>query len=66
MRDLAIQDLQKRVQDSDNKLRQKQQLYEQVRADRNLYSKNLVEAQDEISELRRQFRVMSHVVDQLK
>ena len=37
-----------------------------MRADRNLYSKNLVEAQDEISELRRQFRVMSHVVDQLK
>lgn len=66
VRDLAISDLQKRVADTDGKLKQQQALYESVRSDRNLYSKSLVEAQDEVSELRRKFRVLSHVIDQLK
>lgn len=66
VRDLAISDLQKRVSDADVKLKQQQALYESVRSDRNLYSKSLVEAQDEVSELRRKFRVLSHVIDQLK
>ena len=47
-------------------LRAKQQMYEEMRAERNLNSKNLVEAQDKIAELRRQFRVMSHVIDQFR
>lgn len=43
-----------------------QALYEAVRADRNLYSKGLIEAQDEISELRRKAKVAGHVAEQLK
>lgn len=39
-----------------------QALYEAVRTDRNLYSKNLIEAQDEINELRRKFKIQAHQV----
>jgi chromosome segregation ATPase len=41
-------------------------LYETVRADRNVYSKNLIESQDEISEMKRKVKIMNHQVDQLK
>lgn len=42
---MAILDLQKKIVDGENKLKQQQNLYEAVRSDRNLYSKNLIEAQ---------------------
>jgi peptidoglycan hydrolase CwlO-like protein len=35
-------------------------------ADRNLYSKNLIEAQDEIQEMKRKFKIMQHQIEQLK
>ena len=38
----------------------------QVRSDRNLYSKNLIESQDEIAEMRRKFKIMNHQIEQLK
>ncbi|GCA63665.1 hypothetical protein KIPB_011212, partial [Kipferlia bialata] len=66
IRDLVIVDLQKKISEAETRLRQQQNLYEAVRADRNLYSKNLIETQDEISELRRKFRIMTHVIDQLR
>jgi hypothetical protein len=37
-----------------------QALYEAVRADRNLYSKTLIEAQDEINELKRKAKITTH------
>jgi hypothetical protein len=37
-----------------------------VRSDRNLYSKHLIEAQDEIAEMRRKFTIMNHQIQQLK
>jgi len=37
-----------------------------VRADRNLYSKNLIESQDEIQEMKRKFKIMQHQIEQLK
>ena len=42
------------------KLKQQQNLYEAVRSDRNLYSKNLIEAQEEIEELNKKFKRMTH------
>ena len=48
LREMAIIDLQKRITEGETKLKQQQNLYEAVRADRNLYSKNLIESQDEI------------------
>merc|ERR1711871_841878 len=50
----------------ETKLKQQQALYEAVRSDRNLYSKNLVESQDEIAELKRKFKIMNHQIEQLK
>ena len=41
-------------------------MYEAVRSDRNLYSKNLIQAQDEVAELKRKFRIASHQICQLK
>ena len=66
MRKMTIIDLQKKIVEGESKLRQQQNLYEAVRSDRNLYSKNLIEAQDEIQEMKRKFKMMSHQIEQLK
>ena len=63
---MTIVDLQKKISEGESKLKQQQNLYEAVRADRNLYSKNLIEAQDEIQEMKRKFKIMSHQIEQLK
>ena len=45
LREMNILDLQKKIAEGDAKLKQQQALYEAVRSDRNLYSKNLIESQ---------------------
>lgn len=45
IREMQIFDYRKKIAESETKLKQQQNLYEAVRSDRNLYSKNLVEAQ---------------------
>eukprot|EP00672_Neobodo_designis_P016052 CAMPEP_0174841994 /NCGR_PEP_ID=MMETSP1114-20130205/9650_1 /TAXON_ID=312471 /ORGANISM="Neobodo designis, Strain CCAP 1951/1" /LENGTH=845 /DNA_ID=CAMNT_0016076191 /DNA_START=94 /DNA_END=2631 /DNA_ORIENTATION=+ len=59
-------DLQKQIEEAAKELVAQQSKYEQVRSDRNLYSKNLIEAQDEISEMKQKFKIMDHQIDQLK
>ena len=66
VREMSILQLQKRIAESESKLKQQQALYEAVRSDRNLYSKNLVESQDEISEMKRKFKTMNHQIEQLR
>ncbi|XP_009008499.1 cilia- and flagella-associated protein 58 [Callithrix jacchus] len=66
VRETQIFDYKKKIAESEIKLKQQQNLYEAVRSDRNLYSKNLVEAQDEITEMKRKLKIMTHQVDQLK
>ena len=66
LRELENVDLLKQIADGEAKLRQQQNLYEAVRADRNVYSKNLVAAQDEIGEMKRKFKIMNQQVEQLK
>lgn len=61
-----ITKLQKKNIEAEGKLKQQQNLYEAVRSDRNLYSKNLLEAQEEITELRMKFRRMTQQISQLK
>ena len=65
-REVTIMDLQKRIVEGENRLKQQQNLYETVRSERNLLSKNLVDAQDEINELRRRIKVMNHQIEQMK
>ena len=64
--ELGNVDLLTQIADGEVKLKTQQNLYEGVRADRNVYSKNLVAAQDEISEMRRKFKIMNQQVEQLK
>ncbi len=45
IRENTIADLKKTIAEGEAKLKQQQNLYEAVRSDRNLYSKNLIEAQ---------------------
>jgi len=61
-----IHKLQRKNIEIENRLKQQQNLYEAVRTDRNLYAKNLLEAQEEIQELRMQFKLMSQQINQLK
>lgn len=61
-----ISELKKENAELDAKLKQQQNLYEAVRSDRNLYSKSLIETQDEVAELKRKFKVANHTIFQLK
>lgn len=66
VREMQIFDFKKKIAEAETKLKQQQNLYEAVRSDRNLYSKNLIEAQDEITEMKRKLKIMNHQIDQLK
>jgi chromosome segregation ATPase len=66
MRETQLDELRKQIVQWEGKLRQQQQLYEAVRSDRNHYSKGLIEAQDEIAELRKKFKIMGHQIEQLR
>ena len=66
LREMSILDLQKQITDADYRLKQQENLYQSTRTDRNLYSKNLLESQDEIAEMRRKFTIMNHQIEQLK
>merc|ERR1712078_629917 len=66
LRDLTIVNLRKKIHEAETRLKQQQNLYEAVRSDRNLYSKNLIEAQDEIQEMGPKFKIMNHQISQLK
>ncbi|KAL4853863.1 Cilia- and flagella-associated protein 58 [Chlorella vulgaris] len=66
LRDSAILDLQRKIAEDEVRLRRQQELYEAVRSERNTYSRNVVEVQDEIAELRRRLGISSHQIDLLK
>jgi archaellum component FlaC len=66
MKEMLIFDSRKKITDLEKKLKEQQTLYENVRADRNLYSKNLIESQDEINEMKRKVKIMTHQIEQLK
>jgi len=66
LQEVQISDLQKKIIEGGSRLKQQQNLYEAVRSDRNLYSKNLIESNEEISEMKRRFKVMNHQIEQLK
>eukprot|EP00747_Dinoflagellata_sp_TGD_P210717 gnl/TRDRNA2_/TRDRNA2_83982_c0_seq2.p1 gnl/TRDRNA2_/TRDRNA2_83982_c0~~gnl/TRDRNA2_/TRDRNA2_83982_c0_seq2.p1 ORF type:complete len:859 (+),score=296.61 gnl/TRDRNA2_/TRDRNA2_83982_c0_seq2:153-2729(+) len=65
-RDLTLAQLKKNIADVKAKLGQQKNLYEAVRTDKNLYSKNLVESLEEIAEMKKKFKVMYHQIEQLK
>lgn len=50
----------------ENKCKHQQNLYEAVRSDRNLYSKDFLKFKDEINELKKKYKRMTYAVDQLR
>merc|ERR1712137_311939 len=66
LKEMEVVELQKNIQEEKNKLKLQQNLYEQVRSDRNLFSKQQVQSEDEIAEMKRKFKIMTHQIDQLK
>merc|ERR1711904_292503 len=65
-RDNKHAELKSAVANVKTKLSQQKNLYEAVKTDRNLYSKNCLESNDEIAEMKRKFRSMSHQIEALK
>ncbi|CAN0182247.1 unnamed protein product [Bubo scandiacus] len=66
IREMQICDYEKKIEESGIKLKQQQNHCEAVRTERNLYSKNLIEAKDEIAEIKRKLKTLTHQVEQLK
>ncbi|NWX43672.1 CFA58 protein, partial [Steatornis caripensis] len=66
IRELQIFDYEKKIEESTIKLKQQISSYEAVRAERNLYSKNLIEAKDEITEMKKRLKNAMRQMDQLK
>jgi chromosome segregation ATPase len=66
LQDIQIRELQKKIQEDNLKLRHKQNSYESMRSDRNLFSKQLMDSQAAMSELKKTFRTISYTIEQLK
>ncbi|PKK28062.1 cilia and flagella associated protein 58 [Columba livia] len=66
IREMQICDYEKKIEESAIKLKQQQNSCEAVRTERNLYSKHLMEAKDEIAETKKRLKSVTHQVDQLK
>jgi hypothetical protein len=66
LKDNLISEFQKKNIETEAKLKQQQNLYEAVRSDRNLYSKNLTETQEEIAEIKRRYKIITHQITQQK
>jgi hypothetical protein len=62
LKEMENTELTKNIVDEKNKLKMQQNLYEQVRSDRNLFSKQQVQSEDEIAEMKRKFKIMTHQV----
>jgi len=66
VQELAVAALQRKIAEQNAKLKQQQTLYETVRAERNSYSKQLIESQAAIEEMKRQFKTLNFQIQNLK
>ncbi|KAM7374887.1 hypothetical protein PAMP_007521 [Pampus punctatissimus] len=66
VKELEIFDWRKKVTEAEYKLKQQENLLESVVSERNLYSKNLIEAQEEIAEMKRKMKTMNNQVTRLR
>merc|ERR1719440_1359071 len=65
-KDANLDKLRLQINEVKAKLDQQRNLYDAVCTDRNLYSKNLIESNEEIAEMRRKFKIIYHQIEQLK
>ncbi|XP_068054105.1 cilia- and flagella-associated protein 58 isoform X3 [Anomalospiza imberbis] len=66
MHQIQICNYEKEIEMQAIKLKQQQNLCETLRTERTRYSKNLIEAKDEIAEMMMKLKTSTHQVDQLK
>uniref|UniRef100_A0A3P8T3Q4 Cilia and flagella associated protein 58 n=1 Tax=Amphiprion percula TaxID=161767 RepID=A0A3P8T3Q4_AMPPE len=66
VREMEIFDWRKKATEAECTLRQQENLLESVVSERNLYSKNLIEAQEEIAEIKRKMKTMNNQVTRLR
>ncbi|NWH61005.1 CFA58 protein, partial [Geococcyx californianus] len=66
VQEMQIYEYEKKIEESTTKLKQQQNSYEAVKTERNLYSKNLIEAKNEIAELKEKLKTVTNQVGQLK
>lgn len=64
--DMQTRELQRQIAECTARLKQQQNLYEAVRSDRNLYSKTLLQSQQDIETMKGKYKVMHHQIEQLK
>ncbi len=65
-RDERLEEVKKQIGDVKAKIAQQKNLYDAVVADRNVYSKNLIESNEEIAVMETKFKIMYHTIEQLK
>ncbi|KAL6434920.1 hypothetical protein ACFW04_005231 [Cataglyphis niger] len=66
LKQAEVLDYKKRLAEVETRYRQQQSLFEAIRAERNLYSKNLVEAQEETRDLKSKLKITSQQIEQLR
>ncbi|TKS83720.1 Cilia- and flagella-associated protein 58 [Collichthys lucidus] len=66
VREMEIFDWKKKVTEAECKLKQQQNLLESAMSERNLYSKNLIQAQEEIAEMKHKMRTRTNQVSRLR
>lgn len=57
-----IMEYKKKQQEIEGKLKEQQKDYENVRSEKNIYSKNLIETQDEIAEVKKRLRIVNNQI----
>jgi chromosome segregation ATPase len=65
-RETTITEMEKKESDLSSKLKQSQAAYEALRTEKTSVSKDLLQAQDDISELKRKNKVQTNQIEQLK
>ncbi|XP_029957141.1 cilia- and flagella-associated protein 58 [Salarias fasciatus] len=66
VKEVEIFDWRKKVTEAECQLKQQENLLESAVSERNLYSKNLMDAQDEMVEMKRKMKTMSNQVTRLR
>ncbi|XP_010157511.1 PREDICTED: coiled-coil domain-containing protein 147 [Eurypyga helias] len=66
MRDMQICDYEMKIEESVIKLKKQQNSCEAMRTEKNLYRKNLMEAKDEIAEMKMKLKALPHELNHLK
>ncbi|KAM8899578.1 cilia- and flagella-associated protein 58 isoform 1-T1 [Spinachia spinachia] len=66
VRETEIYDWRKKVTEAGSKLKHQENLLESAVSERNLYSKNLIQAQEEIAEMKRKLKTMNNQVTRLR